>query len=196
MISYEHLSQLSYLESCSDQENCHCSSATRPTPPPGVHYHLKGSEVTVGLYVQSETLWFLPRLDKKLSSPSERTLSEHFVLASDKSVLPPWRPGRASGVIPLPQGDLVVAPKSHVLLEASIRLFARDSGTRIGSFAMAMIAYMEEYVDDDGYVDVEKLPIVLRRHYSELREGQKPVRQWRKELRDSLGISYTESDDD
>ncbi|KAI0378371.1 hypothetical protein F5Y04DRAFT_148847 [Hypomontagnella monticulosa] len=194
-ISSEYLSQLPFLESCADQ-NCICSSPTRSTPGPASHYHLKGSEVTVGLYLQSETLWFLPPLDKKLSCPSRDTLSEHFVLASDKTVLPSWRPGRGPGVLQPAQGDLIVAPKSHVLLEAFIRMYARDEGTRAGAFGIAMLAYMEEYVEDDGYLDIEKLPIVLRRHYLELKEGQKPVRQWTRELKESLGIPYVEPDDD
>lgn len=190
------LSRLSYLLSCTNQESCLCNSQERSTPPPAFHMHMKDSEVTVGLYTQSETLWFLPRLDQKLAFPSTSKLPDYFVLASDQTVLPPWRPGRGSGVFHSTQGDLVIAPKSYVLLEAFMRLFARDSGTRIGACAMPMIAYVEEYVDEDGYLDIEKLVEPLRGHYLELREGKKPVRQWRTELRHSLGVPEVGSDDD
>ncbi|KAI1372053.1 hypothetical protein F4677DRAFT_433358 [Hypoxylon crocopeplum] len=158
--------------------------------------HLEDSEVIVGLYTQLETLWFLPRLDLKLAFPSIYKLLDYFVLASDQTVLPPWRPGRESGVFNSAQGDLVVVPKSHVLLETFMRLFARDAGTRIGSFAMPMIGYVELYVDADGYLEIEKLPEPLRRHYLELQEGKMPVRQWMKELRHSLGVPEVDSDND
>lgn len=77
-----------------------------------------------------------------------------------------------------------------------MRLYARDDGTRSGSFALSMIDYMELYVDEDGYLDVEKLPQPLKQYYTELKTGAKPVRQWTKELKFSLGISVSESNSD
>lgn len=149
--------------------------------------HIKGSEITVALYLQSTTLWFLPPLDGSLSSTKNLRLPSHFVLASDQTVLPPWRPGRGSGVFKS-DSDSVVVPRSHILLEAFLRLYARDTGKRIGSFAMSMIGYMEEYVDDDGLLDANLLPEPLKQFYEELRHGSKPVRQWTREFKEALGV--------
>jgi len=52
---------------------------------------------------------------------------------------------------------------------------------------MAMIGYVEEYIDDDGFLDASLLPEPLKTSYNELRQGKKPVRQWTKELKEALG---------
>lgn len=154
--------------------------------------HIEASEITVGLYPQSETLWFLPPLDNSLSSPKKLDLPTYLVFASDQTALPPWRPGRGSGVFELDQ-ESVLVPKSHILLEAFLRLYARDEGKRIGAFAMAMIGYMEQYVDDDGFLDASQLPQSLKTFYKELGEGTKPVRQWTIELKEALGVTQEDS---
>lgn len=156
--------------------------------------HVEASEVAVGLYVQSETLWFLPALDESLLCPQKPKLPPYLVLASDQTVLPPWRPGRGSGVFERIEHPVVI-PQSIVLLEAFLRLYARDSAKRIGSFAMPMIGYMEQYVDDDGFLDAKQLPEPLRTFYMELREGKKPVRQWTKELKRALGMPDEDPED-
>jgi hypothetical protein len=69
-----------------------------------------------------------------------------------------------------------------------MRLYARDQGKRIGSFGIAMIAYMQLYVDADGYLDADLLPEPLRTSYRELQEGTKPIRQWMLELKGALGV--------
>jgi hypothetical protein len=38
-----------------------------------------------------------------------------------------------------------------------MRLYARDWEKRIGDFPMAMIAYIEQYVDEDGFLETEQL---------------------------------------
>jgi len=58
---------------------------------------------------------------------------------------------------------------------------------------MAMIAYVEQYIDDDGLLDANQLPEPLKTSYKELRQGRKPVRQWRKKLREALGIIEEDS---
>ncbi|KAK5444191.1 hypothetical protein LTS15_010544 [Exophiala xenobiotica] len=181
------LTQFKSLTPCPDREVCSSSSQERPTPPPAFHRHIEDSEVTVGLYLQSATIWFLPPLDSSFLCPKKLQLPSHFVLASDQSILPPWRPGRGYGVFKSDQ-DPVIVPKCHILLEAFLRLYARDVGKRIGAFAMAMIAYVQEYIDDDGLLDTSLLPEPLNSFYKELRQGKKPVRQWTKELREALGI--------
>ena len=85
--------------------------------------------------------------------------------------------------------------KSHILLKAFLRLYAHDRGKRIGAFAMAMIAYMEGYVNDDGLLDANQLPEPLKTSYKELRQGKKPVRQWTKELKQALEILEDSEDD-
>ena len=61
---------------------------------------------------------------------------------------------------------------------------------------MAMIAYVEQYIDDDGLLDANQLPEPLKTSYKELRQGVKPVRQWRKEFREALGILEEDPEDD
>ena len=91
--------------------------------------------------------------------------------------------------------DPVIVPKCHILLEALLRLYARDLGKHIGAFAMAMIGYVEDYIDDDGLLDASLLPGPLKTSYKELRQGKKPVRQWTKELKEALGVLEVSEDD-
>lgn len=189
------LTHVKDLTPCPDSEACLTSSEERYTPPPAFHVHIEDSECTVGLYLQSQTLWFLPPLDSSLLSQNKIELPSHFVLASDKAILPAWRPGRGSGVFQSERDGVVVVPRSHVLLEAFMRLYVRNSGKRIGSFSMAMIDYIELYVDEDGLLDVNQLPEPLRTFYNELKQGTKPVRQWTKELKEPQGIFEDLEDD-
>jgi len=82
----------------------------------------------------------------------------------------------------------VILPRAHVFLQFYLQVYARDAQSRVGSYAMAMITYIEEYVDDDCFLDVELLPEPLRTSYKELGEGKKPVLQWTDELKVALGI--------
>ncbi len=188
------LSQIRRITPCLRGEICSRNPQEQLIRPPAVHMHVDDSEVTVGLYSQSETLWFLPALDDSLLFPQKSTLPSYLVLASDQTVLPPWRPGRGSGVFE-PTEHSVIVPQSIVLLEAFLRLYARDSAKGRGSLGMAMIAYMELYVDDDGFLNSNHLTQPLRKFYKELREGNKPVRQWGRELRKALGVPDEEPED-
>jgi hypothetical protein len=185
--SIQVLSHLDSLAPCPDLKVCPASSRLRQTPPPTFHAHIKDFEVTVSLYLQSETLWFLKPLDSSLASPKEFELPSFFIFASDQTVLPPWRPGRGSGFFKLGQYP-VIAPKSHVLLEAFMLLYARDWEKRIGDFSMAMIAYIEQYVDEDGFLEIEQLSEPLLTFYKELRKGGKPLRQWTEDLKEAIGM--------
>ncbi|KAH6631048.1 hypothetical protein B0J18DRAFT_422958 [Chaetomium sp. MPI-SDFR-AT-0129] len=198
------LSSCPGLVPCPDPLSCFATSKERHTQPPAHHAHLNDDlEITAGLYFQSDTLWFLPPLDHSLLLPNRNSdadadlLPPYLALASDRQVFPPWRPGRGAGVFES-DGDAVIALKSHTLLEAYMRLYARDQGKRVGSFGIAMIAYMQLYVDADGYLDAELLPEPLRTSYAELQRGGKPIRQWMLELKDALGVGGedTESDDE
>lgn len=198
-IASKTLTDVKPLLPCPDLATCLASSPDRHTPPAAAHVHIDGSEVTVGLYPQSETLWFLPQLDTSLLVDIQHKkleLPQYFCLASDKTILPPWRPGRGSGAFQSGYQPVIV-PKAHVLLEAFLRLYARDSGKKIGSFGMAMISYMEEYVDEDGLLDSDQLPEPLHTFYRDLRVGRmKSVRQWERDLKKALGVPVEESEEE
>ncbi|KAK4500439.1 hypothetical protein PRZ48_008628 [Zasmidium cellare] len=81
-----------------------------------------------------------------------------------------------------------MVPRAPVLLEAFMRIYARDADKQIGSFAMAMIDYVELYVDADGLLDETQLPEQLRDFYRQLKEGEKPVSQWTRELQEALRL--------
>ncbi|KAI7514451.1 hypothetical protein KC347_g603 [Hortaea werneckii] len=181
------LYELDTLEPCPDVNVCLAGPHNRCTPPAAHHLHVHGSTLTVDIFIQSETLWLLPELDQSLVFPTTLDLHPHFVFASDKDTLPPNRLGRGSGAF---QEDFVpvLVPQAIVLLEAFLRIYARDRGKKIGSFAMQMICYIEEYVDDDGYLRGSRLPEPLQTLYVELKEDKMPVRQWLEKLRAALGV--------
>ncbi|KAH6627374.1 hypothetical protein F5144DRAFT_534940 [Chaetomium tenue] len=188
----EALAQCKGLVPCPDPQSCPATSNERHSQPPVFHAHLDdGLEVTAGLYFQSDTLWFLPRLDDSILFPaSSADLPPYFALASDQ-----FRPGRGAGVFKSAT-DAVVALRSHALLEAYMRLYARDQGKRVGSFGMAMIAYIQLYVDADGFLDADLLPEPFRKFYRELQEGKKPIRQWMLELKAALGVEEEDPESD
>ncbi|KAI7364568.1 hypothetical protein KC354_g5598 [Hortaea werneckii] len=175
------------LEPCPGINVCLAGSHDRCTPPAAYHVHIRGSTLTLGIYIQSETLWFLPEFDQSLVFPPTLDYHSHFVFASDKRTLPPERLGRGSGAF---KEDFVpvLVPRAIVLLEAFLRLYARDRGKKIGSCAMQMICYIEEYVDDDGYLRESRLPEPLQTLYVELKEDRMSVRQWLEKLRAALGV--------
>ncbi|KAF7198320.1 hypothetical protein HII31_00059 [Pseudocercospora fuligena] len=178
------------LFACSQPESCQSSSQHRCTPPPTFHMHVQDvPEVTVGIYIQSATLWFLPPLTKTLPGVHKKSATKFpFISASDSRLLPPWRPGRGSGVFTNKKGSLVMVPRAEVLLQAFMRIYARDSEKQVGSFAMAMIDYVEEYIDEDGLLDVTQLPEPFKTLYQQLKSGVMPVRQWTRALKAALDV--------
>ena len=127
--------------------------------------------------------------------PDASNIPTDFILASDNSVLPKWRPGRGQGAF-RPDQYPVLVPVGHRLLEAFIRLHARHVGKRTGSFSMAMICYIEGYVDKDGLLNKDLLSEPCKTFYKELKEGKKSVRQWTTELQAALGQSVDASNND
>ncbi|KAL2132382.1 hypothetical protein VTI74DRAFT_3892 [Chaetomium olivicolor] len=108
------LAQCNGLAPCPDPASCSVTSRKRPTQPLAFHVHLldhDNSDVTAGLYLQSDTLWFLPPSDRSPLSPRKVGLPAYFALASDQTVFPPWRPGRGAGVF-TSAGDVIIAPKA------------------------------------------------------------------------------------
>lgn len=147
--------------------------------------HIAEWDITFELCAKSETLWFLPPLDISLASSETVELYLHFVSASDNTSLLPERLGCGCGAFPENEYPVVV-PNAHVLLEAYLRIHARDVGTGIGSFAMASICYMKEYVEGDGYLDSAILPEPLKALYAELKEGETSMRKWTEALMEAL----------
>jgi hypothetical protein len=84
-----------------------------------------------------------------------------------------------------------------VLTEAFLRIYARDVGKLIGSFAISMVLYIEGYVDEDGLLEVSKLPPVLRDAYLDLKSGKR-LRHWTRELQQALDVpsSFSDSEED
>ena len=175
------------LEPCPDINSCIAGPHDRYTPSAAHHVHVRESKLTVGIYVQAETLWFLPELDQTLVFPTTLDTHPHFVFASDKHTLPPARLGRGAGAFKEGLSPVLV-PRAIVLLEAFLRLYARDYDKQIGSFSMQMICYIEEYVDEDGYLHDSRLPEPLQMLCEELKQDVKPVRQWSADLRAALGV--------
>ena len=136
------LASSSLLVPCPCPSECVHTAPTRPTPPPSFHTHIDGSSAYMGLYMQRDTLWFLAPLDSMrdcLLAPTAENLkfaSSPFLLASDDTVLPPSRHGRSDGHH-RPGQSPVVVPKAHVLLEAYMRICARDMEKRQGCFRFA-----------------------------------------------------------
>ncbi|ERS97094.1 hypothetical protein HMPREF1624_06423 [Sporothrix schenckii ATCC 58251] len=188
------LAQDALLAPCPDRSSCDILAPNRPSPAPSFHVHLKDdTEVGVGLYLQRDTLWFLPPFQStgvraRLLAPRVDSLPAPFLLATDATALPPWRPSRGSGVFTSGDGKgPVVVVKSHVLLEALMRILARDDGTSAGSFSLAIITYMEMYVDGDGFLDARQLPDDVRALYEQRRNRSKPLRQWKWEVKRYFG---------
>ncbi|KAG6106599.1 hypothetical protein E4U31_000747 [Claviceps sp. LM219 group G6] len=180
------LGQHKMLLPCTDGEDCPIVSPKRFTPAPDSHLHIEGTEVPVGLFIQSVTLWFLPPLEVALITPDQGQLPAPYALASDESILPTWRPERGAGVFK-PGAHPVVIVRSHVLLEAFMRICARYSHTLAGSFSNSMVLYMSMYVDDDGYLDLKQLPEPLVSSYLAYTTTKISGRQWLAELRQMFG---------
>lgn len=171
------------LGHCSDPEACTAVAETRTSPAPAAHFHID-SEMTVSIYTQSSTLWFLPGLSLK-----QLSCSPDFILASD-SRLPPPRPGRGHGAFhssPFP----VYIPTAHRLLEAFVRLVISSLKGQHKCFAISMVTYIGEYVDGDGLLDETRVESRCREFYSGLKNGRKPMRSL---IRD-LEASFSESSD-
>lgn len=90
---------------------------------------------------------------------------------------------------PIEMNKNVFVPRALVLLEAFMRLHARDAGKQVGGFSLAMVDYILMYVDEDGFLDPTSLSEPIRTFYERLKGDERPIRQWTKELRIALGMS-------
>lgn len=124
----------------------------------------------VGLYVQSETLWFLPPLDATLANPKANPLPPYLAFACDRTALPPDKPTFGMGVFDSDE-TVVLVPKAHTLTEALMRIMAADDGNRTGSYAGAHFCYIGIYVEQRGFLDIDLLPRAFANIYKTMKEG-------------------------
>ena len=145
--------------------------AFRYIPCPAAHVHI-GHPDNIRLYNKSETLWKIPSLT--LSAPDD-VLGEDIILASDPR-LPKDRPGRGPGAF----SELlypVRIPSIHRLTDAYILLYVgiRNKGSSMGWGGL--LTYISEYVDGDGYLDVNRLEPSCRRFWQDYKPGRIPMAQ-------------------
>ncbi len=132
------------------------------SPIPMSHFHIySDSDFTVSLHGQSSTLWFLPSLAECINANKG-----DIILAYDSS-LPPERTGRGNGAFRKDTFPVYI-PASHRLLESYIRSLARGLGDAQERFFLWMMAYMWDYVVDDGLLDPNNLEGRCREFYQGL----------------------------
>jgi hypothetical protein len=141
----------------------------------------------VGIYVQSETLWFLPPLGATLANPKANRLPRYLAFACDLTALPPYEIGMGRGAFDSDQ-TVVLVPKAHILTEALMRITARDDGTKVGAYSAAHFCYIILYVEKRGILDIGLLPEPLARLYEEFRDGLGPSGPIRTKLKRTLGV--------
>jgi hypothetical protein len=173
---------------------CAASSERQSNPPPKHHVHYKGGpEFTVQIFAQSDTLPFLESFEQSLAT--NRNLSHHYVLAADYVSLPPDRPNRGSGYLKSGRTPVII-PKAYIMLEAYLRILAREALTDHADWAMGMVMLIREYVGLDGYLNVPMDQRRLSRQtgalFIEMFRLKRPVRHWLSDLRTSFGMDELE----
>ncbi|KAI5920660.1 hypothetical protein F4810DRAFT_682104 [Camillea tinctor] len=78
-VASEALTRSNNLTRCPDTGLRPASSKDRGTLPAGFHMHVNASGVTVGLYLQSPALWFVPRLDDALLTPTRSNAPQQIM---------------------------------------------------------------------------------------------------------------------
>jgi hypothetical protein len=151
---------------CSEPKTCAVVAETRGSPPPAAHLHVN-SEITICIYKNSSAFWFLSNLELSKSQP------EDIILASD-SRLPTSRPGRGHGCFKADTFPVCI-PSAHRLLKAYLRLIAKPREPDYEGFWMSMEIYIEEYVDNDGFLDEAALDSRCRPFYSAFKNSEKPI---------------------
>ncbi|KAH6854734.1 hypothetical protein B0I37DRAFT_410801 [Chaetomium sp. MPI-CAGE-AT-0009] len=176
------------LIACPDTATCPGNSAGSSTPPPAFHLHIQGachhlSTTTVRLFLQSETLWFLPPLSALLASPRAHPLP---VIACDLSVLPPSDTIRDSNGAFVSGQTVVLVPKTEIMLEAYMRIMGRDWGTPL--FYEMDVCYMSLYVERYGFVDPDLLPPPFGALYKAFTKETMPMVDVMVALRRAMGL--------
>ncbi|KAK4154604.1 hypothetical protein C8A00DRAFT_42673 [Chaetomidium leptoderma] len=181
---------------CPDGAKCPWTNPRRQHPPPAFHLHIRGAtreSTAVCFFLQSETLWFLPPFGPGFASPRARPLPRYLALACDRTVLPPFEIGMGKGVFDSDQ-TVVLVPRSHILLEALMRIMARDEGKRVGAYAVQHWAYMSLYVEPNGMLDVDLLPEPLGALHKKCTAGNMSSGAMIVAINRTLGIPVAPSD--
>ena len=170
------------LADCTEPESCDTIGKFRTSPAPTVHFNID-PKTTISIYKQSSTFWSIPSLTL------ERLVSSHDIILASDSRLPPPRLGRGPGAFHTGYFPVYI-PTAHRLLEAYVRLVSGSDGGRHRGWGMAMITYIEEYVDADGLLDEQMVEGRCRKFYSDMKLGERPLRPLLKELADSFGETF------
>ncbi|KAF1825474.1 uncharacterized protein K489DRAFT_429729 [Dissoconium aciculare CBS 342.82] len=157
------------LSICKEALKCFMLSGEDSIRLPALHMHVHTSEYEVNVYLQSSTLWFLPSLTQSMLSALAPALPPYLLLASDRTSLPPYRPGRGCGYLPISEHPIMV-PQAVVFLEAFTRMLALDFGARDVSQCIYTISYVSQYIDADGLLDLEEFPEPMRTFYVQFRQ--------------------------
>ncbi|KAH9216696.1 hypothetical protein DL95DRAFT_407425 [Leptodontidium sp. 2 PMI_412] len=168
------------LSRCLEFQSCPKGAENRNSPPPLAHFHLD-SGIYIGLYPKSSTLGFLPNLE--LTSKSEN-MPPDIILASDPR-LPAPRWGRGEGAFRAASPPVCI-PSVHSFVEAYTRLLATTNHNIHGCFAMAMLLYIEEYVDEDALLDASLLEPRTRAYYLGRKNGTKPLAELFEDLKSAF----------
>jgi hypothetical protein len=137
--------------------------------------HIDGMSF-LDLFLQSETLWFLPPFDASLANPRECQLPRYLAFGSHDNAVPPHQSqmgGGGMGAFLLDQ-TVVLVPKAHILTEAAIRIMARDYYKECHSHSQSLVEYVSIYIDPLGYLDPNLLPEPFDRIYTERKPGKTP----------------------
>ncbi|KAK4153531.1 thioredoxin reductase [Chaetomidium leptoderma] len=163
------------LVACPDTTTCLKTAPGLSQPYPEFHLHIEGMTdplvtTAVMLFVQSKTLWFLPRFRDHLAKPREQQLPRYLALASDKTALPPVAPGMGYGHFKSDE-TVVLVPKVHIFLEALMRIYARDYWKDIGIHSRSYFNYIGIYVEKRGFLNLDLLPEPFKDLYMDFTQG-------------------------
>lgn len=146
--------------------HAHDTVQYRSSSPPSEHFHLLDPNVIM-LFRKSEMLW---KVD-------DFQTSSKIILASNRSYLPGNEPGLGGGAFPQSVRTVRV-PSADCLVEAYSALFLRNWSNQYGSFWVAMLCYVMQYVDEKGRLDLNKVvDSRYGRFYLDLWEGKIGGRQ-------------------
>jgi hypothetical protein len=158
------------LYECFDLATCKIPQESGLSPCPAGHFHFEpGPSSSLSIHKKSKTLWFLPSLE--LSSKLGIDPPD-IILASDP-ILPPARISGGHGSFKS-SGFLVCIPTPNRFLEASIRLISSAQTSNHLSFWLTTVAYIREYVDDEGILDEESLDSRCKDFYRRWLKKRKP----------------------
>lgn len=160
----------------------------------GTHFHVEPRRgpgvvvpITVILMLQSDTLWFLPPLGASLINPKAETLPGYAALAERQTVHEPS--DYSSDNAP------VVVPKNHILLEAHMRLVARDEGRK---GAENRLYYHNQILEAMGSkwndINLDLMPQPFKAYYKAHKSGKMDLSDYIAGLKRTVGVPVDPED--